>query len=151
MSAQPQWRFLANLGDASPIDHGGAFVFTDETGVYDPEMEMLENEDEDSCEGPWNVHRFSLDKCTYVDGVLSDNAFHPEYPAWFASELESVASAVGGDADMIRAFLCSDDVLKRASAYLTLYECLGSENFDEYPITFTDREEIETRYADCNI
>lgn len=37
-SNQPVWKFVANPGDANPIDHGGLFVLVDETGVYPPEM-----------------------------------------------------------------------------------------------------------------
>lgn len=110
--SQPDWKFFDNLGDASPIDHGGLFVFTDATGVYAPEVEVLESvggddEDEFNDDGElvkegnekWEVHRFILEPCTYGrvvngefqpldhyedDGILSDNKFHPGHAAWFA-------------------------------------------------------------------
>ena len=110
--SQPTWKFVTNLGDANPIDHGGRFLYTDETGVYDPEVEVLEiksgdtddeynDDDELEVEGDivWEIHRFSVESCTYgmvIDGefkpldhlhpqgVLSDNEFHPDHAAWFA-------------------------------------------------------------------
>jgi len=35
---QPVWNVIANLGDATPLEYGGAFLRIDETGVYDPEL-----------------------------------------------------------------------------------------------------------------
>jgi len=110
--SQPDWKFEAQLGDVNPIDHGGKFLFSDKTGVYAPELEVLEliegdTEDEYNDDGEletegdmkWQVHRFILEPCTYgrvvngeweplteyhPDGVLSDNKFHPGHAAWFA-------------------------------------------------------------------
>ena len=39
---QPNWVFVCNLGDASQIEHGGKFVYVDTTGVYRPEVVLLE-------------------------------------------------------------------------------------------------------------
>ena len=51
MSAQPSWTFVANLGDASPLEYGGYFVYHDATGVYGYEAEKVEepcgDDDED--------------------------------------------------------------------------------------------------------
>ena len=49
--SQTVWKFVTNLGDASPLDYGGLFVYIDETGVYPPEMERVELENEDCAEG----------------------------------------------------------------------------------------------------
>lgn len=167
---QPEWKFVANLGDAHPIDHGGFFVFEDTTGVYAPEAELLESPDSD--DGTWTVYRFSLDKCTLtltkplrphamaMDGyVLSNNKFHPEMPAWFAKpELEylmrpqdttylsCVAKCHGVDLDELRRMFCSDNILERAMAYRAVGDFHGFENFDSYPLTFTERAEVEKRY-----
>jgi hypothetical protein len=35
---QPSWKCICNLGDATPLEYGGAFLMIDETGVYDPEL-----------------------------------------------------------------------------------------------------------------
>lgn len=67
--SQPQWKFVANLGDADPIENGGAFVFIDETGVYPPEVEILEEPAEDNGPKHWHVYRFSLDHCTFASDI----------------------------------------------------------------------------------
>jgi hypothetical protein len=38
MTNQPSWKVIANLGDATPLEYGGAFLKVDETGVYCPEL-----------------------------------------------------------------------------------------------------------------
>ena len=89
MTPQPQWKLLTNLGDADYIEHDGYFVYVDEAGVYDPEVEVLiHNADE-----TWTIYRFCPEPCVWTpgelkddaDGVLSDNKFHPLHPAWFAT------------------------------------------------------------------
>lgn len=110
--SQPEWKFIANLGDVNPIDYGGFFVYVDQTGVYDPEVEVLElvegddddefdEDDELVTEGNmvWETNRFSLEQFTYglikddkfvpltelhPEGILSDNKFHPDHAVWFA-------------------------------------------------------------------
>ena len=162
MGQQPQWKFIAQLGDVNPIDHGGQFLFIDETGVYDPELEVLEliegdtedeyNDDEELVqEGDmkWEVHRFPLERCTFRNGILSDNEFHPDLPAWFADKIESVASFVGSSAEELIEYLCGEDVKLRAIAYKAIADYHGINNFDDYPITFDNRRELEERYADC--
>lgn len=48
--SQPVWEYITNLGDASPVDHGGAFVYRDKTGVYGVELEHLEPPSDDEIE-----------------------------------------------------------------------------------------------------
>jgi hypothetical protein len=143
-TAQPNWKLLRNLGDASPVDHGGYFVYTDETGVYPPEAEVLVSPDDDEG-GEWMVYRFPLERCTYIDGILSDNKFHPAKPAWFAT-LADVASSMDTTEDELIEQFTSDDPLKLAEAYRAVGDHHGFENFDSYPLTFTDRAEVEERY-----
>ncbi|NCC40917.1 MAG: hypothetical protein EOM21_16010 [Gammaproteobacteria bacterium] len=38
MTNQPVWKVIHNLGDATPLEYGGAFLLVDETGVYAPEL-----------------------------------------------------------------------------------------------------------------
>lgn len=154
-TAQPIWKFLDNMGDKSPLDYGGYFVYVDETGVYPPEVEVLlvDNEQEqDDDKLTYTAHRFSLDKCTFVDGVLSENKFHPECAAWWSTpskDFEGMASSQGTSVDeLVRAF-CSDDVLTRALAYRSVGEHWGWNNLDDYPITFK-RAEARERYLGKN-
>jgi len=91
---QPVCKFLANLGDANPIEHGGFAVFVDETGVYAPECELLETPEETG-RRDWSVRRIICERCTFINGVLSDNKFHPAKPAWFADKLGAMASTYG--------------------------------------------------------
>lgn len=142
--SQPKWKFFAKLGDKNPIDHGGQFIFTDETGVYQPEVEVLNKINENE----WEAHRFILEPCTFENDVLSDNEFHKDHPAWFADSLTDVAEFIGAeDAREIIDALIGDNLLHRAEAYLSIAAHHGIINFDEYPKRFTDRELVEKRYA----
>jgi hypothetical protein len=158
MSSQPKWVLLANLGDVNPVDYGGFFVYRDETGVYPEEAELLEAPDDDS--GTWEVRRVVLERCTYVNGVLSDNKFHPDFPAWFAEPeseraerpqdttyLRNVAECCGVEVEALIEMFCSADPVERAQAYRMVGDYHGWDNLDSYPLTFTDRAEVESRYA----
>lgn len=137
---QATWRLLANIGDASPLDHGGYFVYTDETGVYPPEAELLEP----LVDGKYELRRFILEPCTFVDGVLSDNRFHPNHPAWFADSLESIQES--SDIGNIVTLLCSTDPIDRATAWRAIGEYHGFENLDSYPVNLT-KKEAKKRYS----
>lgn len=167
---QPKWKLIANLGDVNPIEYGGYFVYVDETDVYPPEAELLcEPSDEcGRCHGvcgndydlciyscechQYTVYRFILERCTLIDGILSDNRFHPEHMAWFGyrdkdrpqdSDLNDVASfAAMPD---IAELLCSANPIDRACAYRAIGEYHGFENLDSYPLTLT-RAEAEACY-----
>ena len=155
--SQPQWKLVAQLGDVHPIDYGGCFVYVDETGVYDPEMEILDSPEDDACK--WTIYRFDLPRCTWIDGILSDNKFHPDHAAWFAKPeserasrpqdstyLADVAQCCGQPEEDLQAMLCSEDPKERALAYLQIGQYHGFENFDSYPLTM-NRAEVEARYA----
>jgi len=141
--SQPKWRLRANIGDVNPIDHGGKFVYVDSTGVYDPEMEILEPIDDGGSEH-WEIHRFSLERCTFENGVLSDNQFHPDHAAWFADDIDRVKSCC--DHETIIEDLCSGDPVARAFAYNSITVYFGAHEFDQYPLKFTSRSEIRKRY-----
>lgn len=151
--SQPVWKLLANLGDASPLEHGGLFLYVDETGIYAPEMERVEMLDDEAEEGEetYEIHRVILESCTFIDGVLSDNRFHPDHEVWFARNdglkriAESMDSPDGVDG-LIESF-CSADPLKRAHAWRDVFDYHGWMNGDEYPLTLT-RAEAEERYAE---
>jgi len=159
--SQPKWELIDNLGDASPIDYGGYFVFRDTTGVYEAEAELLESPDDDDSPEGWTVHRIVLARCTLTDGILSDNPAHPLYPAWFATPeerratrpqdttyLANVARTMDYPLDELTEDLCSADPIDRANAYRAIGDYHGWANLDSYPLTFHNRAEVEARYKD---
>jgi hypothetical protein len=143
--SQPDWECIANIGDVNPIDHGGKFVLVDKTGVYAPEMEVLEKEY--NRRNSWMVWRFIMEPHTYIDGVLSDNPYHPDKPAWYADDINDVAESCGVEPDALIANLCSADPRQRAEGYYCLFTCLSADNFDSYPLAL-DRAEVEERYSE---
>lgn len=167
---QPVYKFLANLGDAGPLEYGGYFIYEDSTGVYSAQATLLETYDEtveiinrcskcEDIESPCTKHagltyameyHFDLDRCTWINGILSDNKFHPDFPVWFASPeteqqtrpqdttyLSKVAESIGMDLDELRMLFCSDNPVERAQAYRAVADYHGIENFDSYPLTWT--------------
>ena len=66
--SQPAWECIAQLGDKNPIDHGGYWILRDTTGVYAEEAELLLVPDDDDRE--YTIYRFTLDRCTFVNGVV---------------------------------------------------------------------------------
>jgi hypothetical protein len=160
MTKQPEYKLIGNLGDVNPLDHGGKLVYVDTTGVYDPCMEVIEPNKADGEILSWTVYRFNLEKCTFTDGIVSDNKFHPLHSAWFAKPesekvnrpqdttyLSNVASYGGVEVDELIEWLCSDFVINRAEAYDLIASYHGMENFDSYPLTL-NRAEVEERYKD---
>jgi hypothetical protein len=131
--SQPDWKCIAQLGDVSPMEYGGTWLFVDKTGVYCPELEFLLERDEES--KLYTVYRILCEKCTFENGILSDNKFHKDYPAWFAKDIESVASCVDVESSELIEQLCSDDALQRATGYLNLVSYYGHYEFDDYPLT----------------
>lgn len=161
--SQPIWKYVGNIGDASPFDFGGFFVFVDETEVYPPEAEVLHEEGENEYGEPvrWTVYRFVLENCTYRNGILSDNQFHPDEPAWFAKTEEehkerpqdtcyllNLAKQLDMSVEDFAAMFCSVDPLERARAWREVGEYHGYNNLDEYPLEFTNREEVEAHYRE---
>lgn len=142
---QPIWECIAQLGDVNPVDYGGYWVFRDTTGVYCEEAELLLSPDSDDHGEKYEVYRFSLDRCTCIDGILSDNKFHPEHPAWFAKNLLCVAKSYGMALDELVLMFCSEDATQRAAVYRMVGEYHGFENFDSYQLHLT-RAEAEVRY-----
>ena len=132
--SQPKWRRIANMGDQGNFaEYGGMLVYKDTTGVYGYEAEYWDCEDH-------RAYRFSLDKCTYVDGILSDNPYHPAHKVWYADELESIASTVGTTPEELIKDLTSDNPLERARAYENLGHHSGFFNLNQYPLILTQVE-----------
>lgn len=147
MTKQPRWKRVANLGDVNPLDYGGLFVYVDQTGVYAPEMERIENvNDEDPKQG-WIVHRVVLEPCTYdyETGILSDNPFHPQHAVWFADDLGRIADFTGVTVkELIEEFL-STDPIKRANAWRSALDYHGWDNGDSYPRTYLKKSDLPRR------
>jgi hypothetical protein len=159
MSNQPDWECIGQLGDVNPIDHGGYWILRDKTDVYPEEGELLVvPEDEDDEDGEYTIYRFILDRCTFINGVLSDNEHHPEHCAWWATTpekmmerpqdgkgLSDVANCVGMDEEELVEDFCSEDALRRARAYQSVGNYHGFENLDSDPLRMK-RWEVERRY-----
>jgi hypothetical protein len=164
-TVQPIWKFHSTVGDVNPIDYSGGFVYIDITGVYPPECEWIESEDGHLAEPiRWTVYRWTLERKSIVIG--KDGSYllvpygyesrtdlpHPiaEYDEWFHRDLSSVAQSNGVELDTLRREFTSNDPAILAGAYLAIAQYHGFENLDSYPLTFTDRNEIEQRYKGKN-
>lgn len=160
--SQPKWKFVKNFGDVNAIDHGGLFLYIDETGVYPPELERLEriSDDDDSS---FEIHRVMLNRCKVVEsdeGVLYlvpfdyDAATYPhplpQYQEWFAEDLGSVAKTMDVKVQDLRDELCSDNPDRLASAYRCIYDHHGWANGDDYPLTL-NLDEVKNRYTENEV
>jgi hypothetical protein len=147
--SQPNWKFIANLGDRNPIEYGGYFVFDDTTRVYSPEAELLiePQGDIDSDKARWTIYRFILEPCTHINGILSDNKFHPDKRAWFANDIGSVSNFVGISLAELVDMLCNGNSENKAIAWRAIGDYFGFENLDSYPLSLT-LAEVKTRYAE---
>ena len=148
-TTQPVWEFVANIGDASPIEHGGLFVYRDKTGVYPPEMERCDP----MLDGTIEIRRAVLEPCTFIDGILSNNKFHPQLVAWFAGDrnnpteaLRAMADTMDRTVDEYVALFTSDCPLERAEAWRDVGDFFGWDNLDSYPHTIT-ADEAAQRYS----
>lgn len=165
MTRDPNWKFTANLGDANPLDHGGLFLYVDETNVYPPELELLEEPPEDSKEGNYEIYRVVLDQLKIVTerDDQDRNATHTylvpasytsswpypvsRYDVWFHERLADMAESADADVDELRREFTSDEPMVRARAYLAAIGHLGAHEFDQYKLVMT-RTEVEARYTD---
>jgi len=141
--SQPKWECVANLGDINPIVHGGLFVFVDKTGVYAPEAEKLIPDDNDP--KTWHAYRFILEPCTFQDGILSDNPYHPGIAAWFAKTLVDICKYIGIQQDKLIGMFLSDDPMERARAWESVGDYHGFDNLDHDPLVL-NRAETWGRY-----
>lgn len=124
--SQPKWKLVANLGDVSWLEHGGIFVYKDETEVYDPELEILWKHPEIS--NCYYSDRFVMEKCFYEKNILSDNEYHKDFPAWFADDINSICDLMDLDPDQFIKDICSDDILLRAWSWYAVYSHWGIDN-----------------------
>ena len=141
---QPSYWCVANIGDATPLEHGGKFVLVDRTGVYSPVMLVLEVHDNQvapSCNH--TLHHVELEPCFIVhpslspEGkkCLSTNKFHTGHVEWFGDpeSLQSMASFVGCCVDELVDDLISGSPVNRATGYDVVASYHGLDNFDLEP------------------
>jgi hypothetical protein len=151
--AKVRQRVLAMISASHPrdlCDYGCTFL-VETIGESDrPQVVVIEPNDTSGDNRPksWKEYRFDIDRCTYIDGVLSDNPYHPESAVWFADDLESIADSIGATKeDMIEHFQ-SPDPIDRAVAYQAIGKNTGHGflEFDQYPLEFTKRSEVYRRW-----
>jgi hypothetical protein len=150
MTAQPSFHCIANIGDATPLVYGGAFVLVDLRGCYDPELLILEPEGSDRYGDPTSWERYAIicDRLTAIKNktgeyvALSDNPFHVDHPAWFGTEedLQSLASFAGMSVHELVLEATSSNPVHRASFYRRLLDCHGPVNFEAEPEEMSRKE-----------
>lgn len=141
------YEVIDNLGDqGDPVLYGGYFVLVNrKTG--DVGVEMLEPPCLCEPGGHWYAYRFDCEPHTYVDGVLSDNPYHLDYPVWYAKNIDRVAESAGMTGAELRALLLSDSPTDRAMGYRELVDYFGPYEFDQYPLDLgANRSRVEWRY-----
>jgi len=149
--SQPIWTFVTNLGDASPIEHGGIFLYKDETGVYPDEIEIIESIEEVS-PGKVLIYRVCLDQYKMVEEYLVPSGYDDSWPfaacmyqSWFVEDLHSIADTVYRSYQELIDGLCSNDGKQRAMAYQNIAAYWGWADFDDYPQEMT-KKKAEKRY-----
>jgi len=153
--AQPSYWCIANIGDADPYEHGGAFVLVDRRGIYCPELVTIESLDDSDLR---IAHNIQLERLTIIKSTkpvaeeeshkangwigVSDNRFHTDTRAWFGvrSSLRQVAASIGKDVDSFIGDLVSSDPVTVAIAYQALARYHGYFNFDSEPRTLTEEK-----------
>lgn len=128
---QPQWKRIDNLGDVHPIDYGGFFVYVDRTGVYAPEVELLDSPDSDDAPEGWTIHRAIIEK-------------DPAGEWWFP-KLGEVAASIDMDVSELERMAISESVVTRAMVYQYLFSYFGAHEFDSYPVTYKRRSQLPRR------
>lgn len=152
-------RFLENLGDASPLDHGGVFVYGPSPDDRDGSVECWDEPiGTDGERDVYKVYRFDLERYKMVrvgDSLYMVPFAYREdwpYPAalyrpWFVTCDGGLGALCDGDPQEVEEDLCSADPVARAQVYRMIGEYHGFENLDSYPEEFS-RKEMEVRYAD---
>lgn len=143
---------VTNLGDVNPLDYGGFFL-VERSGEGSEDYQSVEcvvieldNPDEQEEEKQqFTVYRFVPELCYFerdpnsgYQGVLSDNEYHKDMPAWFASDILRYRD----DFDEFIDDITSENPDQRAIAYRDIGDYHGFDNLDNYPLQFTSRDEI---------
>lgn len=144
LNAQPEWEFIANMGDKHPLDHGGYFIYEDATGVYEAEAALITPDEKGKkCE----VLRINLERYKLVDGYLVPIRYDSTWPrplkdydVWFHRDLAGAADSIGATAIELEVGFTSVNPLVRAEAYRVMGDYHGWANFDAYPLILTMAE-----------
>jgi hypothetical protein len=149
MTYQPSYWCVANIGDADPYEHGGAFVLIDRRGTYCSELVLIEDFDGSDQRLVYNIQ---LERLTVVKNKLaesnaghldwlgvSDNRYHTDKCAWFGDKdsLVKVANSFNEEINQFIQHLVSSDSVTLAFAYKALADYHGRENFDSNPHTLS--------------
>jgi len=159
MSKQPKWTFVENLGNKSPLDHGGLFLYRDETGVYPEEIERLKPLGWDTVgDESFEVRSFLVERLLEAKNMLvplmapkwaEDHGVPVEtWVEWFSEpkKMFDVELSSGYTAYEIREAFVSTDASTRARAYIAVADYYGWEYFDAAPQVLT-REQVLARYV----
>ena len=145
--SQPSYFCIANLGDANPFEHGGAFVCIDRRGIYDPILLIYDQDLRKRSEITLEpCHRIYKNLKEHLISVGANN-FHPNIPEWFSDSLSDAARFCGQNFYDLVSDLISTNVVKRAGAYLNLAHYHGVFEFDHYPYIYEDEKDAE-RFCD---
>ena len=132
-------QLLANIGDVNPVEYGGTMIFTVDGEIECHHLHIHYDEEPNYA----TVSRFNVDKCTYENGILSDNEFHKDNPAWFAKNLPSMTD----DVDALIKYLCSDNPIERALGYDMIACYFGYENLGACDYTYSTRFKLHAEYG----
>jgi hypothetical protein len=154
MTNQPKWKLIAQMGDASPLEYGGHWVFQDTTGIYSCEAEKLIIQHESKGEFKYFAYRYCLDKCRMIQEYLVSANYNKtwqyhvsRYDEWFHhnNNFEALASYIDKTSKELETLFCSDNPIDRAIAYEAIGDYFEFENLDSYPLIMT-KSEMKKRY-----
>lgn len=123
---------ITNLGDINWMDHGGFLVYRENEQLYADLIEVIAYTNNDITE--WQVSTICLDVV---------NLSNPE---WFIKNLQNVADFIGIDHHELLIKITSNDEDGLSFVYQALVDYFGAINFDQSPVCYTDREELESQY-----
>jgi len=158
MAKPEKYKFIANLGDADPLESGGYFIYS--TGVHRETVHDWSPKDvrhraellAPLVDGSYLVYIFDLERFKLVEGYLVPIRYdkswpHPveRYDEWFHKELSKVAASMGQDPRDLEKAFTSKDPIELARAYEDVANYHGWENFDTGPVQLK-RSEVKKRY-----
>lgn len=145
--SQPIWKLLSATDTKA--------LYIDETGVYDPELALLEEYETKRRTMRFYVYRFPLERYKVVresdedttTRYLVPSSYEPtwshhvsQYAPWFYDDLADVASSAGTSRMALIHGLCSSDPRARARVYVDIAGHFGADEFDPYPQDWTESE-----------
>lgn len=127
---RPPGQLVANLGDRSPFQHGGYFIYEQPDGTYEGHYW----EDVDSGDDSFVLYTFDIPADVYA-----------EYD-WAARDVANIAATIGcGDPDQLLACGRSSDPLVRAEAMRDIAGTWGWHEFG--PERLVSEDDLRHRYG----